>query len=396
MPQRKVAITGIGLCAACGTTPKAFFDGLCKGIRRFTPASLLADSAMDRPFLGVDASLFAGAHRLTAQGTLALARHAARQALQQSCGKGNTGSLGQMGVCAGTTSGSALHFLNGYALARQGEAGPFKDVQDFCNCNLALALAQEFAATGPVNTICTACASGADALGLAMEYLDCGLCDTMLCGGADALSLVPHSGFARLMVYDAEPCKPFDLHRNGLNLGEGAAFFVLETEEHTLRRGAKILGRLLGYGSAGDAHHLTAPHPEGRGLEKAIHFALEQAQCQASDIAFINAHATGTHENDKVEGSCLHRLFPDTPVWASKACTGHTLGAAGALEAAATLLALNAGRLPASYGFETLDPEIGVQPTMTESVPSSPYAMSTSLAFGGCNAALILQGSDHD
>jgi 3-oxoacyl-[acyl-carrier-protein] synthase-1/3-oxoacyl-[acyl-carrier-protein] synthase II len=192
------------------------------------------------------------------------------------------------------------------------------------------------------------------------------------------------------MIYDNEPCRPFDQMRKGLNLGEGAAALVLEHVEHARRRNAAILGYVFGYGSAADAYHFTAPHPEGRGLAASIRTALEHAGLKASDMAFVNAHGTATPENDKVEGKLLAKLLPTTPVWASKGGTGHTLGAAGALEAVLALQALNRGRVPASLGFQMPDPDIGCIPTQELLVPDSPYALSTSLGFGGGNAALVL------
>jgi 3-oxoacyl-(acyl-carrier-protein) synthase len=147
---------------------------------------------------------------------------------------------------------------------------------------------------------------------------------------------------------------------------------------------------VLGYGNASDAHHFTAPHPEGRGLASAIRAALSQAGLQAADMAFVNAHGTATRENDRVEGRLLSTMLPHVPVWASKGGTGHTLGAAGALEAVLSLAALRCGTVPASPGFSRVDPEIGLEPTQSACPVSSPFALSTSLGFGGGNAALVL------
>ncbi len=386
-----IVVTGMGIVAACGNSPETFFAGLRSGRRHFTSPETLHPAAPPKPFLGVAADLFPEGRHFSAYDSLLLARRAAGQALAQGCG-GHVEALGHLGVCAGTTSGSALHFLEGYRQSRQGMEGPFQDVHEFFSANMALALARERGARGPALTIGTACASGADALGMAFDFLRGGVCDSMLCGGADALSVVPHSGFARLLIYDDEPCRPFDYHRKGLNLGEGAAFLLLERENHAHHRGARILGRILGYGNANDAYHLTAPHPDGRGLRAAIRQAVAQAGLTLDDIAFVNAHGTGTRENDSVEGRVLRELLPETPVWASKGCTGHTLGAAGALEAIAAILALRARRIPRSHGFSRPDPAIGLRPTEEESTPASRYALSTSLGFGGGNAALVVAG----
>ena len=211
-----------------------------------------------------------------------------------------------------------------------------------------------------------------------------------MCGGADALNLVPHTGFARLMISSPQACRPFDAKRQGLNLGEGAGMLVLENAAHAAKRGAKPLGFIAGYGSAADAHHFTAPHPEARGLEHAVHQALRMAHIEFRDIAFINAHGTATQENDRVEGQFFVRHLPHIPVWGSKSITGHTLGAAGALEAIFCLMALSRREVPPTWGFADVDTDIGLTPMQKLTSVSGNYALSTSLAFGGGNAALIL------
>ena len=413
-------ITGIGVVASCGTGVADFFRGLRQNGGFWRTGTFLHEKAMPLSFLAVDEALFGGARRFSAHDTLVLARAAARQALAMACDM-DTGVLGLLGVCVGTTSGSSLHFLGGYEQSRTAwqsgnggksgkdmlmedagkeapsmDAGLAKalpdDVRDYFSCNLSLALAGEIGAAGPLHTISTACTSGADAMGLGLDLVRTGQCDAVLCGGADALSVVPHAGFARMLIYSDEPCRPFDRDRKGLNLGEGAAFFVLEREDRAARRGARTFGRISGWGSACDASHLTAPREDGRGLRRAVQAALDDASCPMDALAFINAHGTATHDNDRVEGRVLHELFPEVPVWATKPCTGHTLGAAGAIEAVATLLALNNCLLPATFGFENVDPETGLVPTRDETRPRGRAALSTSLGFGGGNSVLVLEG----
>jgi 3-oxoacyl-[acyl-carrier-protein] synthase-1/3-oxoacyl-[acyl-carrier-protein] synthase II len=342
------------------------------------------------PFFAADAACFPGGRRRSAKDTLALADTVVRGALAQA--KLPEASLGRAGIVLGTTAGSALHFLDAYTASRAQFPRTSPDREDYFAANLALE--QDIPAHGPRMTITNACTSGADAIGLALDMIRTGQCECVVCGGADALSLVPHTGFARLMIYDHTPCRPFDRTRKGLNLGEGAAALVLESVEHAHGRNAAILGYILGYGSAADAYHFTAPHPEGRGLAASIRIALENAGLHAADMAFVNAHGTATPENDKVEGRLLAKLLPATPVWASKGGTGHTLGAAGALEAVLALQSLNRGRIPATLGFQTPDPDIGLIPTQDVLVVDSPYALSTSLGFGGGNAALLLGRGD--
>ena len=165
---------------------------------------------------------------------------------------------------------------------------------------------------------------------------------------------------------------------------------VLEKIENALARKAPILGLISAYGSGSDAHHFTAPHPEARGLLYAYESALIEAGIDSSQLAFANAHGTATKENDKAEGVFFRTHLPDLPIWASKSITGHTLGAAGALEAIFSVLALQRGIIPKSYGFTEMDPNILVSPTKSNIETSKKYALSTSLGFGGVNSALIV------
>jgi 3-oxoacyl-[acyl-carrier-protein] synthase-1/3-oxoacyl-[acyl-carrier-protein] synthase II len=201
------------------------------------------------------------------------------------------------------------------------------------------------------------------------------------------------------MLASKNPCRPFDADRDGLNLGEGAGVLIMERETSAVARQAAISGWVRGYGAAGDAHHPTAPHPEGRGLQAAILQAVHDAGITLADIGFINAHGTGTPANDRAELTALAHLGfadrPDCPVVSTKGATGHTLGAAGGIEAVLTLCTLNAGTTFGSTGCITRDPALPLAvPTAKESCRlSGRIGMSESLAFGGGNAAIILEGS---
>ncbi len=362
---------------------------------QLSQASILHPQALPFPFFSApEASFGPDGRRHNALDTLSLARLATREALSSSGFV--PGKDGMLGIAVGTTSGSALHFFDSYAALRESRTPASEEMANFFGCNPALELAKEFHAEGPTTTLSNACTSGADAIGAGLDFLRTGMCDAVLCGGADALGLVPHTGFARLMIYSDEPCRPFDARRKGLNLGEGSGMLLLESEASARRRGARIRGFIAGYGSSCDAHHFTAPHPEARGLALAVDRALAEAGVEASGIAFVNAHATATRENDRTEGKFLASRFPGKPVWASKAVTGHTLGAAGSLEAIFCLLALEQGTVPASWNFEEPDPETGLVPTLVRTPVSGGLALSTSLGFGGGNAALVLAGADHD
>jgi 3-oxoacyl-[acyl-carrier-protein] synthase II len=255
--------------------------------------------------------------------------------------------------------------------------------------NPAQWLVQRFGFSGPHLTIVNACSAGGDAIGLAGTWIRSGRCDVVLAGGTDALYEVTYYGFIALLNSDTAACRPFDLRRNGLNLGEGAAMMVLESESVAASRRNPARAYLAAYGSAADAHHLTAPHPEGLGLQIAVQDALASAGASPADIAFINAHGTGTRENDRVESCFFHRVFPGVPFGSTKGFTGHTLGAAGAIEAAFTVAALEHGKIPANRGFEQPDPELPVHPVAQTTAVHGATALSQTLAFGGNNSVLV-------
>ena len=234
-----------------------------------------------------------------------------------------------------------------------------------------------------------ACSSGTDAIGLGASWILAGLCDVVVAGGADELSRITYNGFISLKITDEGPCKPFDKHRKGLNLGEGAGMVVLESDRTHLERGRRPRSFLLGYGSACDAHHQTAPEPSGAGLKRAIAEALACQNVAPSSVAFVNAHGTGTPDNDRVESRALAEMLPGVPFLSTKGYTGHTLGAAGAIEAVFTAACLEQGRIPANSGFETPDPELSGNPVREAMAITGKVALSESLAFGGNNAVVL-------
>jgi 3-oxoacyl-[acyl-carrier-protein] synthase-1/3-oxoacyl-[acyl-carrier-protein] synthase II len=193
------------------------------------------------------------------------------------------------------------------------------------------------------------------------------------------------------MIADAEPVRPFDRRRRGLNLGEGAGILVLESEALARRRPGRVRASVLGYGGACDAHHLTAPHPEGAGLKRALREALAACGGRSGEIAFVNAHGTGTPDNDRVESRTLAEALPGVPFFSTKGFTGHTLGASGGIEAAFTLACLEEGRIPASAGFPEPDPELPASPVRETTATPGRLALSQSLAFGGNNAVIVFE-----
>jgi 3-oxoacyl-[acyl-carrier-protein] synthase-1 len=245
-------------------------------------------------------------------------------------------------------------------------------------------LEQATGARGPRFVVSTACASSAKALGSAQRLLTLGIVDAVLVVGADSLCRTTLHGFGGLRILSAEPCKPFDLHRDGISIGEGAATLLLE-------RSGPGWVHLLSVGESTDAYHVTAPHPEGLGATSAMTLALELARLCPSEIDYVNAHGTGTRVNDQVESDAIAKIFGSrVPVSSTKGLTGHLLGAAGATEAVLTIDALVRGMLPANVGLAVPDPDVTVQLVDRPVATRARRALSNSFGFGGCNATVIV------
>jgi 3-oxoacyl-[acyl-carrier-protein] synthase-1 len=254
--------------------------------------------------------------------------------------------------------------------------------------DLAAHVAKRIGASGPAYSISTACSSGAKALASAARLIQAGLCDLAIAGGVDSLCKLTLNGFAALESLSDKVCNPFSANRRGINLGEGGALFVLSAKPSPVR--------LAGWGESADAHHISAPDPEGKGAEAAMQQALSRAGVAASDIGYVNLHGTATKLNDLMEARAISRVFgSDLPCSSTKPLTGHMLGAAGAGEAAFTIMALQAGRLPAHVWDGEWDDEVPKIRLVAREGESSGTrrAMSCSYAFGGNNIALILEAA---
>jgi 3-oxoacyl-[acyl-carrier-protein] synthase II len=255
-------------------------------------------------------------------------------------------------------------------------------------------IANLFGIHGPRSTIVTACSASANALAYGASLIRSGAVDLVLAGGADSLCRLTFSGFNALLSVDPDGCRPFDLRRKGLSLGEGAGMIVLEALEHALHRGATILAELSGFGICGEAHHITQPLASGEGAAHSMTLALEDAGLRPADIDYINAHGTATPINDRMETRGVKAVFGDgayrIPVSSTKSQIGHTLGAAGALEGIAVVLGMRHGFLPPTVGWEVRDPECDL-----DYVPQGPrratirHALSNSFAFGGNDTTLV-------
>ncbi|GKS81865.1 3-oxoacyl-[acyl-carrier-protein] synthase 2 [Ligilactobacillus pabuli] len=251
-------------------------------------------------------------------------------------------------------------------------------------------------------SIVTACSSGTNAIGEAYHHIKAGRAQVMITGGSEAsVNEIGIAGFAALTALTTEEDKekasiPFDVNRSGFVMGEGGATLILESLEHAQARGAEILGEIVGYGTTSDAYHMTSPNPSGEGASRAMSQAIAEAGITPAQVGYINAHGTATQSNDSSEAHAINRVFgPDSqvPVSSTKSMTGHLLGAAGAIEAVATIAALRAGTLPPNIGLTNQDPECTVNVVTKAHEPQADleYAISNSFGFGGHNAVLTFK-----
>lgn len=378
-----ILITGIGIVSAAGTS----LEENARALREGTPG-LGSLSRFSSPRCGhfpVAEVSTAGDERTPR--TRRLAQLALSQALADA---GLDAPPPDAGLVLGTST-AGLAETESWMHAGADEAGA--QVLQHHECGAVTdALADRFDITGPATTISAACSSSAQALATAAEFLRFGRADCVLAGGADALCRLTLNGFASLLNMSAVGCRPFDANRDGMSLGEGAAFLVLErSDRRTTNRPA--LAELAGTGNSCDAFHPTAPEPEGRGAEAAMASALADAGVHPDEVDYVNAHGTGTVENDRAEGRAIHRLFTgrNVDVSSTKAIFGHTLGAAGAIEAVASVLAMQGGFRPGNPRLESPDPECAVTP-LTETSERPPHViLSNSFAFGGNNSSICLR-----
>jgi 3-oxoacyl-[acyl-carrier-protein] synthase II len=255
-------------------------------------------------------------------------------------------------------------------------------------------MAIESGLKGPRSTTATVCSSSSASIGVAYDMIQMGLADVMVTGGSDSICEVSFSGFSSLKLIDPESCKPFDKRRQGLTIGEGAGILILEELEHALTRGAPVLAEFLGYGICADAYHLTAPEPNGEGVERVIRAALSHAGVSPEEVDTINAHGTATPFNDIAETRGIKRVFGERaktiPISGIKSMVGHCLGSAGGIEAVATVLTIKNGVIPPTIHYEVPDPHCDLYYTPNHSIKKDvQVAISNSFAFGGNNCCLV-------
>ncbi|HIU34823.1 MAG TPA: beta-ketoacyl-ACP synthase II [Candidatus Pullichristensenella excrementigallinarum] len=408
--MNRVVITGMGVISPVGNSTEAFFSNLLAGrsgicpISRFDTTEYKVKLAAEvQGFQPEDFGIEKGlARRCDLFTQYALA--AAEQAVQES-GILGTVPENRLGVYVGSGIGGMETFVNeAYKLRDRGpgRVSPFfvpMMIGNIASGNIAI----RYGAKGPCLPVVTACATSSHAVGEAFRAIKHGYADAILAGGAEAtvtpLAIAGFTNLKALSESEDPECAslPFDARRKGFVLGEGAGVLVLEEYEHARARGAKMYAELVGYGNTCDAHHITAPHPEGEGGMEAVRLAVEEAGGLPDASVYVNAHGTGTPLNDKVETLVLKRALGEERaremlISSTKSMTGHMLGAAGAVEAVVCAKALETGELPPTIHLDCPDPECDLNYLPNQALHcQAEMALSLSLGFGGHNAVIAMR-----
>jgi len=389
-----VVITGRGVVTSLGESPDDFFDSLV-GRRSGIADGVGACTEFDAETVMTPKE----ARRSDRFSHFAIA--AAQQAWDEAAPEGFDPE--RAGVVIGTGVGG-LGTLERETLAwlKEGDRAVSPMFVPMMMPNAAAGLiAMRFGIEGPGFSVASACATGGHAIGEAKRMIERGEADIVVAGGSEAaITNVCLAAFKRMgaMSKSGLSC-PFDARRDGFILGEGAGVFVLESEEHAKARGAKVYGRVAGYGASNDAFHITMPDEEGKGAVRSMRRALEDAGAQPKDVGYINAHGTSTPYNDKIETIAIKSVFGSNggvpPVSSTKSAIGHLLGAAGAVEAVISLSAIERGVLPPTLNLEEPDPECDLDyvPDGPREAPGLTTVLSNSFGFGGQNATLVLTGA---
>ncbi len=387
MTRRRVAVTGIGVVAPCGIGTDAFWDGL-----------QVQPPAGERVVTDWDPSPWQGpkeARRTDRFAQFALAT--AAMALEDAgAPDGSVADPDRSGVVIATGVGGINTLVDQVVVHHEKGAkrvSPFLVPMMMANA-AAASVSMRWGWRGPCETTVTACAASTHALGYALHLIRAGVCDVMIAGGSEAaINDVAIAGFANMTALSSSgTSRPFSADRDGFVMAEGAAVLVLEELEAARARGARIYAELAGTASTADAHHITAPEPSGAGAVRCMELAIADAGLTPGDIGHINAHGTSTPLNDAAEAAAINKVFgaPGPPVTSTKGVTGHALGAAGALEAAATVLAIDRCLIPPTVGTEAVDPEIDLDVVLGSARPWEPApALSNSFGFGGHNGCLV-------
>lgn len=403
MKERRAVVTGLGAITAIGPNVPSSWQNLLAGVCGIDAITLF-DVSRYRSKKAAEVRGFSPPPFFSSRQLKRMSRcdhlglKAAAEAIEDARLDLEKEDRERIGICIGGGAGGVLSaeqyrrdmFQKGLRRARPSLLLPF------ATCALTDALAEKYALLGPRATIATACSSSATAIGYALSSIRAGEVDAAVVGGSESLSQVTFGGFNALRSVDEDCCRPFDLKRRGLSLGEGAGFLVIEEAGRACRRGANIYAEVMGYGLTGDGHHMTAPDPEGDGACRAMEAALQDSGLSPADVEHINAHGTATLANDWAETRAIKKLFGNRagkiPISSIKSMIGHCLGAAGAVEAVATVLTVKEDRIPPTIHYQTPDPECDLDYVPNQSRTATVrVALSNSFAFGGNNTALVFK-----
>ena len=406
--RRRVVVTGMGCISPVGTNVADTWSAILAGKSGSAMITLFDASKHKTRFAaevkGFDAvALFGPRDARKMDRFTQFATVATMEALEQSGLKIDQANRDRVGILIGTGIGGIGTLLDQADVLRERGAdrvSPFL-IPMMISDSAPGMLAIRVGARGPNMAIATACASGNNAIGDAVETIRRGSADVMIAGGSEAalvsVAMAGMNVMGALSTRNDDPqtaSRPFDKERDGFLMGEGAGILILESLEHAQARGANILAELNGYGTTDDAHHISAPAENGAGAAMSMKLALENANLTVDDIGYINAHGTSTPLNDKSETAAIKTVFGEQayaiPVSSTKSMTGHLLGASGAVEAVFSILALREGILPPTINYQTPDPECDLDYVPNQPREASPrHAMSNSFGFGGHNATLI-------
>jgi 3-oxoacyl-[acyl-carrier-protein] synthase II len=406
--RTRVVVTGIGALTPIGNNLEEFTEGLREGrdgiaeVKGFDVSQHRCRLAGQLKNMDFSAHFTAEELPFISRGTQMI-RVAAAQGLAHSGLELAAEDRTRIGVVLGTNLGGMPMAKDGYAALhypyRSGRAGPGDSwralVLDSFICSMSDQVASHYGLSGLSMVMSTACSAGLHALGVAVEAIRSGQSEVMLAGGVDPFSEMPQAGFGVLRSLASDKLRPFSKDRDGTLLGESASLWVLESQEHAVRRGARILAEIAGYGGSTDAYHMTRPDETGKGPARAMQAALQDAGMHPEQIGYIKAHGTGTPANDVIETRAIKHVFGErcqTPVSSIKAMIGHSLGSSGAVEAVAAVVALTQGFVPPTLNLDTPDPECDLDYVPHRSRPAKLEAvLSNAFGFGGNNAAMIFR-----
>jgi 3-oxoacyl-[acyl-carrier-protein] synthase II len=394
-----VFVTGVGVVSSIGLGKAAFFRALRAGKTGISPVASFDASSLGRQLAGEVRGFEARDHLTLAEQRRvgrcsAMALAAARMAVDDAALDPSRLDAVRVAVVLGTTMGEAeiLGDLEHDWIVGGPTAVRRASIPRYGSTLLPIHVARAVGARGMVLTLPAACAAGNYAIGFAADLIRRGRADVVVTGAAELIQELQFSGFVRLAAMASERCQPFDLNRQGLLLGEGAGLLVLESEEHAVRRGARLQAEIGGHALSCDAYHITRPHPEAAGSITAMRDAIARSGLVPADIDFVNAHGTGTRHNDAAESKVVREVFGGrrVPISSMKSMLGHCMGAASALEAIGCIFTLETGLYPPTIGYDTPDPECDVDVVANVArAGKSDVVVNNSLAFGGYNSVAI-------